>query len=119
MRILMLLLFVIPGMVLADNAGRVVFTYECATASLEKDGFRCLGMDGDTLKLEQADWSKVDKKKHAYFKYRFNLFLMRYFDLGGYAFEVFPAAGNDPVYLECAHSRRKNKYGYFCTRQKR
>ena len=128
MRILLLLLFVIPGLALADNAGRVVFTYECATASLEKDGFRCLGLDGGELKIEQANWSKADKKQHAYFKYRLNHLLMRFFDLGGTTFTVVLAESDDGSYLFCRHAkwvsprpleRKKNKYGYSCTRKNR
>lgn len=102
-----------PGLAAAENAATIVLTYECAMASTEQDGFECLGMDGDLLKIAITDWSKVDAKRREHFRYRLHVFLLRYFDLGGVNFTLRSDTWPDGAYKYCSRPRDK-QFIYSC-----
>lgn len=113
MRILVLISALMMSVIAAaGNPGRIVFEHECATATFAADGFECHGLDGDLLKLSMSDWTTLDDKQRAHYRYRLHLLVLRFFDLGGVNFTLTSPAIPNGGYKYC--SRPRDKFTYSC-----
>lgn len=116
MRTLILVaVLLMPGMAAAFNVGGNVLSYECAVIDPATDGFECLGTDdggsNPILKLELRNHSGASDREKAVYKYKYSLFVLRFFQLGGRQLEL-SFADKPGVTQRCFRS--KSGYAYWC-----
>lgn len=96
------------------NPATGVMRYECLHATYAQDGFRCIGQDRGRLLIKTSDWKAVPKETRDLYRYRLDLFLLRFIQLGMRHFSI-ASKGWRPGHVNCTKTRRDRfDFDYSC-----